>query len=269
MGREVRRRRPDDRGRPHPRVRLRAPPRQRHPRIRASLQVAYPIAIDSDYSVWQAFANHYWPAVYLADAEGRLRYHHFGEGEYAATEMAIQQLLLEAGREVDQDLVMVDPQGLEVAANWRTLQSPETYLGYRQANGFAQADLAELDEPAPYEAPARLTRNQWALTGSWTVAGHAAVLHEAGGRIAFEFHARDVNLVMGPSDAATAVRFRTFLDSRPAGEVHGTDVRADGRGTVDAQRTYQLIRQPGGIEDRRFEIEFLDPGVEAYCFTFG
>ena len=235
----------------------------------ASLQVAYPIAIDSDYSVWQAFANHYWPAVYLADTEGRLRYHHFGEGEYAATEMAIQQLLLEAGREVDQDLVMVDPQGLEVAANWRTLQSPETYLGYRQASGFAQADLAELDEPAPYEAPARLTRNQWALTGSWTVAGHAAVLHEAGGRIAFEFHARDVNLVMGPSDSASAVRFRTFLDNRPAGEVHGTDVRADGRGTVDAQRTYQLIRQPGGIEDRRFEIEFLDPGVEGYCFTFG
>ena len=182
--------------------------------------------------------------------------------------MAIQQLLVEAGREVDQDLVMIDPQGLEVAANWRTLQSPETYLGYRQASGFAQADLAELDQPAPYQAPARLTRNQWALTGSWTVAGHAAVLHEAGGRIAFEFHART-----STSSWVRPTRRRPFASapSWTAGprEVHGTDVRADGRGTVDTQRTYQLIRQPGGIEDRRFEIEFLDPGVEGYCFTFG
>src|SRR3954447_13759998 len=199
-------------------------------------RVEYPIAIDSEYGVWRAFANHFWPALYLADADGRIRYHHFGEGEYAASEMAIQQLLLAAGAEgLDRDLVMVEPNGLEVAADWRTLQSPESYLGYRQASGFAQEDVARFDAPSAYEAPSRLSLNQWALQGGWTVAAHAAVLGESGARIAFQFHARDANLVMGPSAAGTAARYRVFLDGEPATAAHGTDVDASGGGVVDAQ----------------------------------
>src|SRR5687768_6403407 len=152
-----------------------------------ALDVGYPVALDNDYAVWRAFANHFWPAVYLADVDGRIRYHHFGEGEYAATEMAIQQLLLDAGADgIDQDLVMVDPRGLEVAADWRTLRSPETYAGYRQSSGFAQETVARFDEPADYAAPSRLPVNSWGLSGTWTVAGHAAVANEPGGRVAFQ-----------------------------------------------------------------------------------
>jgi thiol-disulfide isomerase/thioredoxin len=232
--------------------------------------VEYPIAIDSEYGVWRAFANHFWPAVYIADAEGRIRFHHFGEGEYSMIEMVIQQLLLDGGAEgVDQDLVMVEPAGLEVAADWRTLQSPETYTGYRQSSGFAQDDVARYDESQAYAGPARLPLNSWGLDGTWTVAQHAAVLNEPGGRIAFQFHARDVNLVMGPAARGASIPFRVYLDGRLAVEAHGTDVAADGSGTLDDQNTYQLIRQSGAIAERRFEIEFLEPGAEAYCFTFG
>ena len=232
--------------------------------------VEYPVAIDSDYGVWQAYANHFWPAIYLGDAEGRIRFHHFGEGEYAMTEMVIQQLLLDAGaKDLDLDLVDVEPVGLEVAADWRTLQSPETYTGYRQSSGFAQEDDARFDVSQTYALPARLPLNYWALSGDWTVNGNAAVVNEREGRIAFQFHARDVNLVMGPATAGAAIPYRVFLDGRPAEGALGTDVAADGFGIVDAQRTYQLIRQPGSITERRFEIEFLDAGVEAYCFTFG
>ena len=234
------------------------------------LGVEYPIAIDSDYGVWRALDNHFWPALYLADGEGRIRFHHFGEGEYAMTEMVIQQLLLDAGAEgIDQDLVDVEPHGLEVAADWRTLQTPETYTGYRQSTGFAQEDVARFDQPLAYAAPGRLPLNNWGLAGTWTVARHAAVANEPGGRIAFEFHARDVNLVMGPAAKGASVPFRVYLDGRPAGDAHGTDSAADGSGVVGDQRTYQLIRQTGPIADRRFEIEFLGAGVEAYCFTFG
>jgi thiol-disulfide isomerase/thioredoxin len=235
-----------------------------------NLAVGYPVAVDSDYGVWRAFGNHFWPAAYIADGEGRIRYHHFGEGEYAMTEMVIQQLLIEAGAEgVDQDLVDVVPQGLEVAADWRTLQSPETYAGYGQASGFAQEGVARYDEPHAYDSPGDLPLNHWGLTGTWNVARHAAVSTEPGGRIAFQFHARDVNLVMGPASREHPVRYRVFMDGRPVGDAHGTDVGADGSGIVDAQRTYQLVRQPGSIAERRFEIELLDTGVEAYCFTFG
>ena len=232
--------------------------------------VEYPVAIDSDYGVWRAFANHFWPAVYIADGEGRIRHHHFGEGEYAQTEMVIQQLLLDAGaKDLDQGLVEVEPQGLEVAADWRTLQSPETYTGYGQATGFASEEVAAFDKPHVYSASARLPLNYWDLSGNWTVAQHAAILNEGGGRIAFRFHARDVNLVMGPASRGASIPFRVLLDGRPAEGAYGTDVDADGRGTVADQRTYQLIRQPGSIADRTFEIEFLEAGVEAYCFTFG
>ncbi len=232
--------------------------------------VEYPVAVDSDYGVWRAFSNHFWPAVYIADAQGRIRFHHFGEGEYAMTEMVIQQLLLEAGAQgIDQDLVDVEPRGLEVAADWRTLQSPETYLGYGQSTGFASEEVAAFDRPHVYAAAARLPLNAWDLAGSWTVARHAAVANGAGGRIAFRFHARDVNLVMGPASPGVSVPFRVLLDGQVAREAHGTDVDVEGNGILDAQRTYQLIRQSGAVADRLFEIEFLDGGAEAYCFTFG
>ena len=225
-----------------------------------NLGVDFPVAVDNDYGVWGAFANNYWPAVYLADAEGRIRHHHYGEGEYAQTEMAIQQLLFDAGsQDLDRNLVMVEPEGLEVAADWRTLGSPETYLGYGQSSGFWSEDRATFDRAHVYGGePPHLPLNNWDLAGTWTVARHAAILNEPGGRIAFQFHARDVNLVMGPLVAGAAIPFQTFLD----GEVVGD-------GTVRDQNTYQLIRAPGPVTDRLFEIEFLGAGVEAYCFTFG
>jgi thiol-disulfide isomerase/thioredoxin len=235
-----------------------------------ALGVEYPIAVDSDYGVWRAFANNYWPAVYLADVDGRIRYHHFGEGEYAMIEMAVQQLLLDSGADLpDLDLVMVEPQGLEVAADWRNVRSPETYLGYRQATGFASAAAAKFDAPAVYTASSDLSLNSWDLSGTWTIAGHAAVLDEPGGRLAFGFRARDVNLVMGPASKGASIPFRTYLDGGIVEDAHGTDTGADGRGVLTDQRTYQLIRQTGAIVERRFEIEFLEAGVEAYCFTFG
>jgi thiol-disulfide isomerase/thioredoxin len=235
-----------------------------------NLGVEYPVAVDIDYAVWNAFANHFWPAVYIADEEGRIRFHHFGEGEYPMTEMVIQQLLRDAGADgIDHDLVMVEPHGLEVAADWGTLQSPETYAGYRQSTGFAEEEVAGFDEPRVYTLPGRLPLNYWGLSGTWTVAGHAAVLNEAGGRIAFQFHARDLNLVMGPSSRGASIPFRVFLDGQLAKDAHGSDVDPDGTGTVRDQRTYQLIRQPGAISDRLFEVEFREADVEAYCFTFG
>jgi thiol-disulfide isomerase/thioredoxin len=234
-----------------------------------ALGVEYPVAVDTDYAIWSAFANHFWPALYVADRDGRIRFHHFGEGEYPMTEMVIQQLLFTDTDGGDDDLVMVEPRGLEVAADWRTLASPETYVGYRQSSGFAQEDSATLDRPDVYTVPDRLRLNEWALAGTWTVAGHAAISNEPGGGIAFQFRARDVNLVMGPSSPGASIRFRVFLDGELAIDAHGTDVSADGTGTVSDQRTYQLIRQSGAHSDRRFSIEFLDAGVEAYCFTFG
>jgi thiol-disulfide isomerase/thioredoxin len=233
------------------------------------LGVAYPIAVDSDYGVWRAFANHFWPAVYISDAEGRIRHHHFGEGEYAQTEMVVQQLLFDAGADgFDQDLVEVEPRGIEVAADWPSVRSPETYLGYGQATGFASEAEAESDAPHRYElVPLRL--NQWALSGTWTVAQHAALLDEPCGRLAYQFHARDLNLVMAPARRGSSIAFRVFLDGRPLDGTHGEDVAPDGTGTASEQRTYQLIRQPGPIAERLFEIEFLAPGIEGYCFTFG
>jgi thiol-disulfide isomerase/thioredoxin len=235
-----------------------------------NLGVDYPIALDNDYGVWDDFANHYWPAVYIADANGRIRHHHFGEGEYAQTEMVIQQLLLDAGaKDIDQDLVEVEPHGLEVAADWQTLRSPESYLGYGQSSGFASEDSAALDQPHVYTAESPLPLNSWDLSGTWTVAQHAAILNEPGGRVAFRFHARDVNLVMGGEAATASIPFRVYLDGQVVDDARGTDVEAGGRGIVTDQNTYQLIRQSGQITERLFEIEFLEAGVEAYCFTFG
>jgi thiol-disulfide isomerase/thioredoxin len=234
------------------------------------LGVEYPIAVDSRYDVWRAFANQFWPALYIADGEGRIRFHHFGEGEYPMTEMVIQRLLVGEGADgVEQDLVMVEPHGLEVAADWQTLRSPETYVGYRQSTGFVQEGVASFDEPRVYTLPGLLGLNEWGLSGNWSVAGNAAVSTEPGGRIAFRFHARDLNLVMGPTSRGASIPFRVYLDGQLAKDERGSDVDPDGSGTVRDQRTYQLIRQPGAIADRLFEVEFLDAGAEAYCFTFG
>jgi thiol-disulfide isomerase/thioredoxin len=234
------------------------------------MAVEYPIALDSDYAVWRAFSNRYWPAVYIADAEGRIRHHQFGEGGYAECERTIQQLLREAGRDgVGDDLVSVADEGFEAQADWANLETPETYLGYEQAENFAPPGGADLDEPRTYAVPDALSLNQWALSGDWTVERGASVLNQADGGITFRFHARDVNLVMGPPARDTPVPFRVLLDGEPPGAAQGLDVDERGHGTLSQQRLYQLVREPGSITDRTFEITFLAPGVEAYSFTFG
>jgi thiol-disulfide isomerase/thioredoxin len=239
-------------------------------RAAKDLRVEYPIAIDNDYAVWDAFNNHYWPAIYLVDAQGRIRHHQFGEGDYEQAERIIQQLLAEAGDDrVGADLVAVEPRGPEVAADWDHLASGETYLGYERAENFVSPGGAALGERRIYTAPAQLSRNEWALAGDWTVQPGFATLNADNGRIVYRFHARDVNLVMGPAARGTSVRYRVFIDGRPVGAAHGSDVDDHGNGTVTEQRLYHLIRQPQRIADRLFEIEFHDPGVEAYAFTFG
>jgi thiol-disulfide isomerase/thioredoxin len=234
------------------------------------MRVGYPIALDPDYAVWRAFDNNYWPAVYIADAEGKIRHNHFGEGGYEECEMVVQMLLREAGRDdVADDLVSVADEGFEAQADWANLESPETYLGYEQAQNLASPSGAELDEPRNYVAPDSLKLNHWALSGDWTIEGGASVLNRADGGIAFRFHARDVHLVMGPRARGTSVPFRVLVDGDPPGDAHGLDVDEQGHGTLSQQRLHQLIRERGAITDRTFEITYLAPGVEAYCFTFG
>jgi len=235
-----------------------------------AMRIGYPVAIDNEYAIWNAFDNHYWPALYAVDATGRIRYHHFGEGAYEQSERVIQQLLAEAGHgAADQALVTDTASGVEAAADWGDLESPETYLGYARAENFASPGGAAVGERHVYAAPARLQRNQWALVGDWTVSEEAVALHTATGRIAFRFHARDLHLVMGPAARGTPVRFRALIDGRAPGAAHGLDVDDQGVGVVTEQRLYQLIRQPQPIADRQFEIEFLDAGMEAFAFTFG
>jgi thiol-disulfide isomerase/thioredoxin len=234
------------------------------------LRVEYSIALDSDYAVWRAFDNNYWPAVYIADSEGRIRHNQFGEGGYDECERVIQGLLREAGRDgIGDDLVSVADDGFEAQADWANLESPETYLGYEQAQNFASADGAEFDEPFTFGVPDPLERNQWALSGEWTIGPGASVLSGTEGRIAFRFHARDVNLVMGPPSRDTSVPFRVLVDGEAPGDAHGLDVDEQGNGTLTQQRLHLLVRQPGSITDRTFEIAFQAPGAEAYCFTFG
>jgi thiol-disulfide isomerase/thioredoxin len=238
--------------------------------LAGELRVDYPIALDNDYAVWRDFANNFWPAIYIADAEGRLRYHHFGEREYAMTEMVIQQLLMRAGADrLDGTLVKVDPIGFEADADWANLRSPETYLGYGRTTGFASPDGLRTDEAHVYAEPDGLRLNAWAPIGRWTITQHAAMSNEANGRIRFRSHARDAHLVMGPPEPGQSVPFRVRLDGEAPGDSHGLDVDESGSGTADRQRLYQLLRQRGVIAERTIEIEFLEPGVEAYCFTFG
>jgi thiol-disulfide isomerase/thioredoxin len=234
------------------------------------LGVDYPVAVDNDYRIWTAFSNHYWPALYFVDAQGQIRHHRFGEGDYEMSEMIVQQLLTEAaGGGVDQELTSVDAQGVEVAADWDSLRSPENYLGYERTDNFVSPTGSILETSYAYAAPARLALNHWALSGDWTVERSAIILNEPDGRIVYRFHARDLHLVMAPPAPGTSVRFRVALDGEPPGAAHGGEVDGHGNGTLTHPRLYQLIRQPGPISDHTFQITFLDPGVQAYAFTFG
>lgn len=232
--------------------------------------VDFPIAMDSDYEVWSAFANHYWPALYFIDGTGQIRHHHFGEGSYDMSEMVIQLLLADAGLgEFHDDLVSSQGRGIEAEADWANLETPETYVGYERGDNFESPGGLAPDERHAYSIPSELSLNSWALSGDWTIRPGTAVLDEAGGRIAFRFHGRDLHLVMGPGHRGSSARFRVFMDGEAPGAAHGIDVDEEGNGVADEPRLYQLIRQRGRIDDRTFEIEFLDAGAQAYSFTFG
>lgn len=235
-----------------------------------AMRVDYPVAIDNDYAIWRAFNNNVWPALYFIDAQGHIRHHQFGEGDYEQSEKVVQQLLTEAGRSgIGRELVSIDAKGVEAAADWKNLKSPETYVGYARAENFASPGGAAFDKRRVYAVPAQLKLGHWALAGDWTIGKEVAVLNTANGRIAFRFHARDLHLVMGAPAREAPRRFRVLIDGQPPAAGHGLDVDASGNGTVAEPRLYQLIRQPQPIADRQFEIEFLDPGVEAFVFTFG
>jgi thiol-disulfide isomerase/thioredoxin len=233
------------------------------------LKVTYPVAIDSNYAIWQAFHNEYWPALYLIDGKGRIRYYHPGEGEYGEAELAIQELLKENGATaVDETTVSVSAAGVEAAPSGDE-ESPETYVGYRRGERFASPEQLAQDSRRTYSPPPRPSLNQWGLSGWWNVGEESAVLQAAGGKIVFRFHARDLHMVLAPAKDGKPVRFKVKLDGAAAGADCGADSGPNGAGEVREPRLYQLIRQKGRIEDRTFEIEFLDPGVQALAFTFG
>lgn len=235
----------------------------------ADLKIDYPVAIDNRYAIWRAFNNEYWPAHYFVDAQGKIRHHHFGEGDYRDSEQTIRQLLTEAGaHDLPPGFVTDTGTGAEAPPAMNDVLSPETYLGYERAHGFASPGDPVADQPHAYAA-GPLDLNQWALTGTWTLGAEHTDLDHAGGGIVYRFHARDLHLVLGPTADGKPVRFRVTIDGKPPGADHGADVDADGNGTVTDQRLYQLIRQHGPITDHRFEIHFLDAGVQAYSFTFG
>ncbi len=239
------------------------------------LQVTYPVAIDNDFSIWRGFNNRYWPAHYFIDAQGRIRAHHFGEGNYAQSEQIIRQLLREAGYSLPDEApssaraMAASREGVERQADMGNLKSPETYVGHARAENFASPGGQHADTAAVYTVPDTLALNQWALGGRWTVGDEDARLDTAKGRIAFRFHARDLHLVLSPGADGKPVRYRVRIDGQPPGADAGGDSAADGSGSVDSNRLYQLIRQNGAVRERTFEIEFLDPGVHAYAFTFG
>jgi thiol-disulfide isomerase/thioredoxin len=234
------------------------------------LRLDYPVAVDNDHVIWRSFRNQYWPALYFVDANGRVRHHHFGEGGYEQSEMIIRQLLAEAGKgAADRATVSVNARGIEADADWRSLKSAENYVGYARTENFASPGGAAPNKSRAYALPARLGLNEWALAGDWTMKREAVALDKPNGGIAYRFHARDLHLVMGPAAPGASVRFRVTIDGEPPGAAHGIDVDAQGNGIASEQRLHQLIRQSQPIADRQFEIEFLDPGVEAFAFTFG
>jgi len=236
----------------------------------ADLKIDYPVALDNDYAIWQAFNNQYWPAHYFIDATGHIRAHHFGEGNYDESEQIIRTLLTEAGQSGLPPAGMGQPTavGVEAPPDEAHDQSPETYVGYRRADNFASPGGFAQDQAHVYSAPAALKLNQWALSGSWNVDPEKAVLGASGGKIVFRFYARDLHLVLGPG-SGKPVRFRVTLDGAAPAANHGADTDASGAGVIDGQRLYQLIRQSGDVGEHVFSIEFLDPGVQAYSFTFG
>jgi hypothetical protein len=232
--------------------------------------IDYPIAGDNNLTIWRAFDNDYWPALYFVDARGHIRHHQFGEGDYDQSEIVIQQLLVDAGAQgVGREFAKVEGVGIEAAPDWTDLRSPESYVGYDQAANFASPGGEARDKRRVYASPPTLKLNHWALSGDWTAKKQFAALNAPSGRIAYRFHARDLHLIMGPSTPGAAVRFRVTIDGLPPGVAHGIDVDGQGNGTVTQPRLYQLIRQARPIADRQFDIEFLDAGVEAYDFTFG
>jgi cytochrome c biogenesis protein CcdA/thiol-disulfide isomerase/thioredoxin len=234
------------------------------------LGINYPVALDNDYKIWRSFDNQYWPAHYFADAQGRIRYHHFGEGAYAESEQVIQQLLREAGAgKVVSDVIDINGQGVQQAADLRDVRSPETYVGYERAAQFASPGGARPDQSAQYKLPGKPALNDWGLEGQWNIGSEQASLNSATGKIAYRFHARDLHLVLGPTADGKPVRFMVTVDGKAPGAAHGMDVAPDGSGQVKEQRLYQLLRQPGDVADHTFTIEFLDAGVAAYAFTFG
>jgi thiol-disulfide isomerase/thioredoxin len=233
-------------------------------------QITYPVAVDSGYGIWTAFTNMYWPALYLVDAQGNIRFSHFGEGAYEESEQVIRQLLDEAGAgDRLPEPVTVDARGIEAAADWADLRSAENYLGAERTEYFASPERVTNGARRHYTAPPRLASDQWALAGEWTIRPDAVLLHEPGGRITCRFFARDVHLVMAPAAGGSPVRFSVRLDGQPPGDDRGDDVDDDGTGTVTEPRLYQLIRQRGPISGRTFEITFTEPGVQAFAFTFG
>jgi cytochrome c biogenesis protein CcdA/thiol-disulfide isomerase/thioredoxin len=236
----------------------------------ADLKITYPVAVDSNYAIWNAFHNQYWPAHYFIDAQGTIRHHHFGEGEYAESEQVIQQLLREknAGLKTG-GLVQVTAAGSQAAPDLDDVQSPETYIGYARQQNYASPQKIREDGPQTYSSPGRLSVNQWGLAGEWNVSDEHASLVSAPGKVIFRFHARDLHLVLGPGKDGKPVRFQVRIDGSAPGEDHGADTDGKGNGVVKDYRLYQLIRQKGTVEDRTFEIEFLDPGVQAFAFTFG
>ena len=239
-------------------------------RAAGELGVTYPVAVDSDHAIWRAYHNQYWPAVYLIDARGRVRFRHVGESGYEELEKAVTSLLAErTGRPVTPESSRPDAPGAQAAADWDNLRSGENYLGRARTINFASPEGLGGDRPRNYRAPQRLSLNHWALTGRWTITPEASVLERAGGRVTYRFHARDANLVMGVATLDNPVRFRVLLDGEPPGDAHGTDVDDAGYGTVLEPRMYQLIRQPVPILDRTLEIEFLEENVATFSFTFG
>lgn len=227
--------------------------------------IDWPLAVDNHYAIWRAFSNRYWPALYFVDREAVIRDHHFGEGRYEQSERVIQQLLGLA----PQVLVTVDGEGDEAEADWQRLNSPETYLGYQRTDNFASPGGIGLGEARVYAAPDRLKLNKWALSGDWTMERERVSLNAPGGRISFRFQARDLHLVLRRAGQSEPVPFRVRLDGEDPGAAHGHDADADGNGHLEDDRLYQLVRQPGAVEERTFEITFLEAGVEAYVFTFG
>jgi thiol-disulfide isomerase/thioredoxin len=235
----------------------------------SDLNVAYPIPIDSNHSIWANFRNEYWPADYFVDGKRHIRYHHFGEGEYEKSERVIQMLLRENGATgLDESIVHIEAKGAEAPPS-NDVQSPETYTGYARAENFASPERMARDSRRIYSLPARPHLNQWGLRGSWNAGAERATLESAPGKMIFRFHSRDVHMVLGPSKNGAPVRFKVKVNGAVPGEDHGSDSAADGSGEVRRPRMYQLVRQKGPIKDATFEIEFLDAGVEAFSFTFG